>query len=59
MQDHRLVVKADGVSSVCPALIARDDVILRGKVIYEFAFAFVAELRTDENRRGSLVNVRH
>ena len=39
----------DGVAGVVPALAADDDVRLGGEHVDDFAFAFIAPLRADQN----------
>ena len=40
----------DGVTGVIAALAADDDVRLAGQDVDDFAFAFIAPLRADQNR---------
>ena len=44
MEHEFLAVENEGMAGVGPALKASDDVILRGKYIYNLSLAFIAPL---------------
>ena len=50
MQNVFFTAVNDGVPGVVAALTADDDVGVPGKDVDDFAFAFIAPLRADQNR---------